>query len=74
MVVKAVIQAELIAMATELRAEQDPEQGIIKWADKMSTLIMNAILSAQVVAGQTVVTTGSAVTQTGATTTPGTLI
>ena len=70
MVVKEVIKAAIISMQNELKDVTDQQQSIELLADRLSTIIANAILSATVLPGITVSTPD---TINGVTTTPGTL-
>lgn len=56
-VVQATIKSALIAMTDELKELEDQEQAIETWADKLSTVIVDAILSADVIQVSTSVST-----------------
>lgn len=74
-VVENVIKQALLDMSDVLITEEDPDAGKELWASEMAKIIRDAILSAQVsttvAAGIPVATAGTAVAQTGATTTTG---
>lgn len=74
MVSKTIIKQSLIDLENSLKTEKDANIAIDKWADSMADIIMKAILSAEVQVGILVSTTGTAVAQTGATTSIGTLL
>jgi hypothetical protein len=74
MVNKITIMNSLISMMNNLKTQTDSDQGIQIWADQMSSIIMDAILSADVQAGIPVATAGSATAQTGSTISLGSLL
>ncbi len=74
MVIQATIQQALLDMMDVLKTMDDSEEAKTKNAELLSKIIVDAILSADVVAGIPVATTGSAVAQTGVTTSTGSLI
>jgi hypothetical protein len=73
-VVQNTIKQALLDMTDELKALENSEEGRNKWADLLSGIIKDAILSADVAAGIPVTTSGSATTQAGATTSTGSLL
>jgi hypothetical protein len=73
-VIQSTIKTALIAMSDELKEMDDAEASIEVWADKFSKIIMDAIQSADVMAGIPVSTAGSATAQSGTTTSTGSLI
>jgi hypothetical protein len=74
MVDKNTIKQALKDLQEELKSETDSEKALDRWAELLSIIIKDAILSADVQAGITVATAGSAFSQTGATTGTGTLL
>lgn len=71
MVVKSDIKQAILDLQNEMTQIRDIEAGKERFAELLSTIIYDSILSAEVVAGQTVTTPD---TINGVTTTNGTLI
>jgi hypothetical protein len=72
-VLQTLIKQQLIDMTNILKDETDSDAAIEKWSEELAQIITDAILSADVLAGIPVTTAGSATTQTGATTSSGSL-
>ena len=71
MIVKADIEQAIMNMQNKMQTIKDVEEGKREMASMLSQIIVDAILSAEVLAGQTVTTPD---TINGVTTTNGTLI
>ena len=71
---KNVIKDEILKMMDSLSEKENSDDSKEEFAEKLSSIISDAILSAEVVSGIPVSTTGSAAAQTGATTSTGKLI
>lgn len=75
---KSAIKAEILSFIQTLNSgdvtKKTKAQVESEFADKLATVIQNAIRSATVQPGIPVTTAGSALAQTGATTGPGTLL
>lgn len=72
-VIKDTIKQAIIDMQDQLKTQTDSDQAIQLSAELLATIIVNAILSADVQPGIPVATTGSSSAQTGATTSTGSL-
>ena len=71
---KATLKTDLKAIFNALKTNEDIEDSIEVFADRLSTVIFDFVKTAEVQTGQTVSTTGTAAAQTGTTTSKGIII
>ena len=67
------LKNDLKSLLSDMKKLDNSEQGLDIYADRLSTIINDYIKSAQVNPGIPVTVAGSPTTQSGATTSPGTL-
>jgi hypothetical protein len=71
---KSNLKNNLLAIFQEMLTNDNQQNSVETLAEKLSGVIFDFVKTAEVVAGQNVSTTGTAVAQTGKTTTNGTII
>ncbi|MCV9934550.1 hypothetical protein OIU80_19895 [Flavobacterium sp. LS1R47] len=71
---KSILKNNLLAIFQKMTTNDNQQNSVETLAEELSGVIFDFVKTAEVVAGQSVSTTGTAAAQTGKTTTNGTII